>query len=126
MTNQQIRMAIAEFMGIESFHTHYWDERDDRRYFICTRCGEDVGWGEYSRNEGVTLEPCSGTEHNFPEDLNACHEAEKKLFGLLIRGFDASGIYWNALTNVAGKRIWHATARQRCEALLRVLGKWKE
>jgi hypothetical protein len=59
---------------------------------------------------------------DYPNDLNAVHEAEKKL--------DVNP--WQQYINLLPDIIedWrspiHATARQRCEALLKTVGLWKE
>lgn len=57
---------------------------------------------------------------NYCEDLNAMHEAEKV--------FDCPDPYESALIKISGgaEYLWHATARQRAEAFLRTVGKWKE
>lgn len=59
---------------------------------------------------------------DYPNDLNAMHEAEKILF-------PASEIEWhNQLQNVCGcswRVMIRATAAQRAEAFLRTLNLWK-
>ena len=68
------------------------------------------------------LSEFTGNQANFFDDLNAVHEAEKKL--------DVNP--WQQYINLLPDIIedWrspiHATARQRCEALLKTIGKWKE
>jgi hypothetical protein len=63
---------------------------------------------------------------NYCTDLNAMHEAESILHGR------AAEIYAECLLRRTGaqgtgdKRFFGATARQRAEALLMVLGKWEE
>lgn len=107
MTTDEMRIAVAEHLG--------WDASED----VLTGSGmvQHPDGGRVPRN----LIP------NFPEDLNAMAEAEKVLFGTLIRGFNAAGIYWNVLTNVCKtKQVWHATAPQRAEAFLKTVGKWIE
>lgn len=113
MSDQEINIAIAE------------------------ACPTIVGLGAdgiyYLRTGLVEFDPCN--------DLNAMHEAENSL-----RGFN-SDLYANILCDLikAGKidthtqklgapqLSWHgvfsvanATARQRAEAFLRTIGKWKE
>lgn len=68
---------------------------------------------------------------NYYADLNAVREAEEVLFNS--GDTDMLNIsYWNTLWTVCNDQhkklttIAHATAPQRCEALLRVWGLWKE
>lgn len=56
---------------------------------------------------------------DYVNDFNACYEAEKLLTPSQQEHFGGF-IYSGRICFV------HATARQRSEALLRVLGKWKE
>lgn len=79
---------------------------------------------------------------DYPNDLNACHEMEKTL----------NPVQWNLYTSVLehvtrkpesaifkdgtwmdinpsrliDALLVHATARQRCEAFLKTIGKWKD
>lgn len=60
---------------------------------------------------------------DYCNDLNAMHEAEK----FLLSEYGMS--YCTCLTYLIGKSVYasiHATARQRAEAFLRTLGKWKK
>jgi hypothetical protein len=60
--------------------------------------------------------------HNYCNDLNAMHEAEK----FLLSEYGMS--YCTCLTYLIGKSVYasvHATARQRAEAFLRTLKKWE-
>jgi len=59
---------------------------------------------------------------NYPNDLNDMHEAEKLLTAKQKRE------YRNMLCIVCGQNhpSWHATASQRAESFLRVVGKWKD
>lgn len=70
---------------------------------------------------------------DYPNDLNAMHEAEKKLefpeayasrLGpILLRDGSSSNMDGTTAWNFA---FSHATARQRAEAFLRTIGKWEE
>jgi len=62
---------------------------------------------------------------NYPEDLNAMHEAEKTICGA---DFDTDEwkLYLVNLDRVINKRRAHATAAQRAEAFLKTLGLWEE
>lgn len=118
MTPEEMRMEIARHQGSKTFPKHDWDERDDRRYFVCTRCGERVGWGNYSKSIGVTLHPCSGDELDYPNDLNAMHEAELHLSVSDALRYEMG---LAEVTRAAGVPIWRATSGQRCEVYVRVI-----
>lgn len=130
MTSEAQRIAIAEALGIKTFPLHQWEGHDDNRYFKCIRCAETIGWGEYSKNKGIFAHPCSGTDKNFPECLNAMHEAEEAVTSWCD--------YWQALETLTESRTFckeiavdcrcmlHATAAQRAEAFLRTLNKWDD
>lgn len=112
MTNDEIRIAISEELG--------WN----------TRKQQLGGVFVYHDPQG---DICA-TLPNYPEDLNACHEAWKSLNEeeqrlwlyqlFVVCGFDGAvvGAYHTKETNI----VVNATAPQRCEAFLRVKGKWKE
>ena len=115
MTKEQQRIAIAEWMGFEwkqalNHTSHAW-------FFN----------GNMMHNEWLPKYFPKESEHsvallpNYPEDLNAMHEAEqhgKLLDPLIYQG------WLEQLTRKNGIRIWHATASQRSEALCRIL--WPE
>lgn len=56
---------------------------------------------------------------DYCRDLNAMHEAEKTLNGTAMRVYEA-------LLNPDDGFAIHANARQRAEAFIRTIGKWKE
>lgn len=107
MNDEQLRIAVAEALG--------WTKIEFR--------GPD---GTYGRLTGV-LPPIAVTQEvpYFPNDLNACHAFEKVLTHAQCNE------YWAALlalcnpegTPAAAAELHyaHATARQRCLALLAVL-----
>lgn len=116
MTDQQMRVAVAEMCGwrrLELPHPIFvkaWEHPDH----------------PYAWREEKELP-------DYPNDLNAVHEAEKLMLktekqcaecavalASLCKGFP-----YDPFHGTAGY-VWHATARQRCEALLRVWGKWVE
>lgn len=107
MTDQEINEAIAVQMG--------W-----------TRGTDDDGWWDSSPS-GL---PSLGVP-SYTTDLNACHEAiltlgDDQLLRLnmelgIICGYGASS---NAKHHIVG--YWRATARQRADAFLRAIGKWRE
>ena len=66
---------------------------------------------------------------NYVNDLNAMHEAEKRLSASQLSAY--VGELANAIINgenktTLGNQMWHATAAQRSEAFLKTIGKWEE
>jgi hypothetical protein len=62
---------------------------------------------------------------DYCNDLNAMHEAEKALLKL-----DNSCGHWETYSNTLAAKlgcidIFHATARQRAEAFLKIINKWE-
>lgn len=100
MTDQQINAAIAEAC--------WWTEID----------GLSAKWLMGKPPQKL----CSFNYiPNYCTDLNAMHEAEEHLDGDLWIG------YMTTLADIEGSLFGiRATARQRAEAFLRTLGKWKE
>lgn len=98
MKDEEINIAIAEACGRVRRPDGYWFPE-----------GKSYG------SSGI---------HNYANDLNAMHEAEKATF--------TNGPYWgryfDALADVCDCECdaITATARQRAEAFLRTIGKWKE
>jgi hypothetical protein len=76
MNSNQKRCFIARKIGGNPLPKHNWDERDDRRYFICSNCAEYIGWGDYREGKGVYSDECANTDKDFPNDLNAMKMAE--------------------------------------------------
>lgn len=77
---------------------------------VCEECG------------GCLLAP----PPDYCHDLNAMHEAEKLVVqaGGTWTGYISSLHETSLVENCS--MIWHATARQRAEALLRTIGKWRD
>jgi hypothetical protein len=103
---------------------------------INQRIAKHLGWTEISSGGSGRLlgkRPGDGRAMWVPDyyhDLNACHEMEKlfeakTIFDLY--GPDLAEGYVNHLSRICighfGGRV-RATAPQRCEALLRTVGKW--
>jgi hypothetical protein len=112
MTPEQINIAIAEF------HFGSWDRMQkltDGLYILL--------------NSGWKVLP------DYYHDLNACHEAEKKLTpdqeeqyverlgSMLMEGAYEGDLRWVNSHLSSGDSTYRATAPQRCEALLRTIGK---
>lgn len=106
MTAEAQRIAIAEVCG--------WLVTDDgsNNYKIM---GSRHGW-----KQGFKPEPIP----DYLNDLNACHEFEKKLIGLGPPVMDTYELFLLAICTRAGHRIFRATAAQRCEAFLKTINKW--
>lgn len=114
MTKEQQRIALAEWMG--------W-KRNSSLDYCCIEMtsyspnyGKDVKRVMYSHANGrVECEECLP---DYPENLNAMHEAEKKLYGIEKWLVYEANLYKLNLSPIA------ATASQRSEALCRTL--WPE
>lgn len=120
MSDDEINKAIAEFLGWTRFENN--TPSDDygpktREWFF--PAGKH-GQFKYAKSaDGLP---------NYTEDLNACHAMESQLETEDRMKF-ASELYRLSGHPVEGGNSWyllHATARQRCEALLRTINKWKE
>lgn len=126
MKPEQQRITIAEACG--------WVRREP---FLNALGYETQEW---EKKSVVNEHYCSGHTlrelPDYPNDLNACHEFErwirlkdramywtygKKLDGVVARYNDKDNKDQNDCIG-----IFEATAEQRCEAFLRVLGKWEE
>lgn len=109
MTDNEMRIAIAEACGWTSTHV-----------------GGVSPLGIPPKVKGKTQAAMfEDVIPDYPNDLNATHEAEKTLRG------DQIEIYVECLItdDVYCSKLWdcaHATARQRAEAFLRTIGKWRE
>ena len=109
-----------------------------QRIAIAKACGKEPWWrcplhSEVNGpecpwcNNVVTREDCP----DYPNDLNAMHEAEKTLITGTDRDKEDTGLvqrYWMTLYDVCGHTRWpfDATAEERSAALCRTLGMWKE
>ena len=100
MTNDQINAAIAEVCG--------WTEIGS-----CD-CGFKISGMPPYRSAHKKHIP------DYCADLNEMHDAEKAC------RVNRNWIYLNELDLVCRVDAVYATARERAEALLRTLGKWKE
>lgn len=114
LTDEQLRIAVAKALGWtydrHEGGTYRSDDPANWTWFHPTICAIGCGFG------GVP---------NYPHCLNACHEFEEAL------GDGQKAEYGRALFDILGlverMNAWgwfdlaHATARQRCVALLAVL-----
>jgi len=77
-------------------------------------------WG-LDQNDGVTIP-------DYLNDLNAVHRVETMAHPHHLATYNATllDVMCSARTSLTNIWVWHATARQRCEAILRTLNKWEE
>ena len=109
MTDHKINVAIAEACGWTEFHTEDFTE-------MGVPC-----FVQMALPPGFIHIENSMPLPNYCNDLNAMHEAEDELSG------NQYMVYATILDSVEGSLFGiRATARQRAEAFLRVLGKWEE
>jgi hypothetical protein len=130
MSDEQIRIAIAEACG--------WRRQISESAIL------GIISTQWFKPDGTKAHPhevsgnALGYTPDYPNDLNAMHEAEKNL------GNGQHEKYESHIQNIlikeelkwmsGGKNkivsseryIWHAVARQRAEAFLRTIYKWKE
>lgn len=90
------------------------------------------GWSVYLDNNpgyGINHSAQHDEEEPLPDfcrDLNAMHEAEKWILKMLNEEGDYF-LFVDHLTLICkNNNPFHATARQRAEAFLKTIGKWKE
>lgn len=113
LTDAEINKAIAEWCG------YYVIQDDSGSGYKLIHPTLDVRYAWCDSQE----EAWSNTP-DYHRDFNACHEAEKEI--LKNEPEMGRNTYGFILRGLVGEHYYHATARQRCEALLRVLGKRKE
>lgn len=123
MTPDEINREIAAILGVKAYDRHLWEDKDERRYFECQRCKAYIGWGDFSKEKGVFNDTCRGNDADFHGDLNACAQFEATLPEEQIKRLY---VYHLASLMKPGEFTVMAPAPQRCEAFLRVHGKWKE
>jgi hypothetical protein len=106
MTDTEIRIAMAELEGWS--HLRAVPSLGDVRGVPTT------GYrGSYIGESGDAWTP------DYPNDLNAVHRVEELLNS-------NQWEQWHRIVSQWTDNPSHATARQRCEAILRTAGKWKE
>lgn len=102
MTETEQRIAIAEWCGKK-------------------RCPVHLGF-----------ECCGQTVPDYLHDLNAMHEVEKGLMGVGPLRRTRCLTYSDLLYQITRRNprddewVFHATAAERAEALLKTIGKWKD
>lgn len=127
MTSEEQRIAIAKTCGWKKIHKR--NRRLER-----SSCGTLL-MGEHASIEGMPMPDginwCKvGRIPDYLNDLNAMHDAEKKL-SLEERNAYMSWLWTicnraHRMASVSGWLVPTSTATQRAEAFLRVKGLWKD
>lgn len=104
MTDQEINIAIAESVG--------WQEKEIAKKCSCPDC------------QGYECCRWDFTEMpNYVADLNAMNDVETCLEGASVGNYGEELL---TLTQQECMPVWNATSRQRAEAYLKTIGKWRE
>jgi hypothetical protein len=123
MTDKEINRAVAESVG--------WR-------LISVGCDglTDVAWLPPGALESITaFDACGSHPPDYSNDLNAMHEVVSKLLDgeprdCFLRELQIVTQTWEKVDNDEDDDwLWHsvnATARQRAEAYLRTIGKWRD
>lgn len=111
MNDNEINIAIAEACGWQKV-----DELNSSLHHF--RCWVEPGTGRKQHWKFRVSPP------SYTTDLNAMHEAEKVLTAEQFQDYDIE-LTDQYVLHQSNNPI-HATARQRAEAFLRTLGKWKD
>lgn len=143
MTPDEINQAVEEYLYSLKKAQEGWIpwQRDDREKLFGG--GYSFGlWIFKDRNGDLKsmnfetkeqLEKYVPDARNFCGDLNACHEMENIITSDGETGYKydmflymITGAFDQGSGNVNFMKLWHATARQRAEAFLKTVGKWRE
>lgn len=129
MSPEEQRIAIAEACGKSviafffRFQNSVGHQLDSPHY--CSREEADKwrflesGWSTVGSVEEVISHE---NTDDYLNDLNAMHEAEK----FLPQDPFYQGYYLGCLKTLTNNQPYFATAKQRAEAFLRTIGKWKD
>ena len=130
MSDDQIRIAIAEICGWKIVESKLFKSLRSPSDGSCICCGKHLSDGEVWE---VGL--CGGEDYrcvfpDYPNDLNAMHEAERLLGEKQVRSyaFTLAQVLDTTPTVDLDDQFLniHSTARQRCEAFLRLHCRWIE
>ena len=128
LTPEQINTAIAESLG---GWRRVWNREKTKALLVSPKnkydfCDQDLSGLEVAGTANGEVIP------NYHGDLNACRDAEELLDEKQKREF--SNHIWDLMLKTTKRNPWwlgpykfeliHASAPQRCEALLRTIGKW--
>lgn len=121
MSDNEIRVALAEWLGWA--FAPMADAANGVRLFDVTGPNGE----RYFTKSHIGIDKIIP---NYPADLNAMHEAEGRLSHDEWRIFLGFLMGERVIPKLASMedfhKAWRATARQRAEALLRTIGKWKD
>lgn len=131
MTDQEIRIAIAEWAGVKPVLVEWWAHHptENSICFSADTKREIEVWLESLPDESPFKCYAPKPFYRYPDylnDLNAIRPVEEKLTDdeYLLFMFHLPGMQIG-LTKDVRKRI-SADARQRTTALLKAIGKWKD
>jgi hypothetical protein len=119
MNNEKQRIAIAEACGWKDVKHTKHEEVDIENRSIIHWSGLTGIPPEFTHYENRVRIP------DYLNDLNAMHEAEKILTH--DQAYSYTEFLWSQYPGhvLFNSYIWHATAAQRAEALLKALNLWK-
>lgn len=118
MSDEEMRIAIAEHLGMNVVKVPFVPAKiKTDKNTVFTPEAAKVFYSCYGSAGSVRVVP------NYPEDLNACHEMEKSLGDEQQKRLYVDHLAWLMRK---GEFTVMAPARQRAEAFLRTVGKWKE
>jgi hypothetical protein len=113
MTEKEINIAIAEECGwdCDPIEAHGWQSRGQ--------------WAKHSRLTSDKLVSLGVRVPKYCADLNAMHEAETLFYGNSDTPQGAERMSAYSLYICQFRYPIHATARQKAEAFLKTIGKWR-
>jgi hypothetical protein len=122
MKEEKQQIAIAEICGwINCISPH----ADEYHFLTDLELGLAMG-APVGRNCQLYSDGLHYAIPNYPNDLNAMHEAEKVLQQHMAKWWNYTSQLAAANSTLGAGGEAHATAKQRAEAFLRVFGKWEE
>ena len=131
MTDNEIREAIAEDCGVKPEFVEWWAHKEDDtggRICMSAPTKEQVEkWIKENPKFAAGYAPKAFYRYpRYTECLNACAEFERTLPDKERMSYGKQ--LQRVLLTSAEENAWliSATARQRCEAFLRVKGMWRE
>jgi hypothetical protein len=122
MKPEQQRIAIAEACGWTPLSSEEVRRRNAGQFYL-----QDGPWW---RSEAERIVCTQKDLPDYCNDLNAMHEAEKKLCSTECAKYRDTlcsnpAVFDDSIGACIDWQIVHATARQRAEAFLRTINKWK-
>lgn len=140
MTEQEINIAIAEFCG--GIWLYNPDAENPHRFLFMpeNQIISHMHLFRECKNMDIPIafDMMQGIP-NYYKDLNAVHESEKKLspeqeeeYVEILSSLMSAATYgqddqrWERSNLSSSDSTYRATAPQRCDALLRAIGKWKQ